>query len=431
LFGVLRNRSFLLIWLDQLVASLGDYFYWLAMPLSILRLTGSTVAMGSAMIALSLPALLLGPLAGTLVDRWDRRLVMIGANVGRGLAVLLCLVVQSPEQVWIFYVVGILQSVCAQFYFPARNAAVPLVVKEEDLTAANGLLQVTMTFAMIAGAGLAGVTIQLFGVGFAFLANSAGFAVATAILAFVRVPRTTGLSAEAVAHPYRALVGEMREGLAHVLGSRTLLGLLACNVVLMTGIGALNVVWVPYMQRTFGIGPAGLGAVDGAQGIGMGIGSLAVGFLALRFRKVTLIGGGLIWAGLAIVAIGVAPSFGLVVALALLLGLAIPPLSAGLMTITQLVVPDLKRGRVGGIMGSLTTVGQIVAMAGAGIAGESIDLRLIYAAAGAVVALSGLVPLLGIEEPVGMVVEKSPPGRGSVVAVVGSVWTIAETNADR
>ena len=405
MLGVLRNRNFVLIWLDQFVASLGDYFYWLAMPLSILQLTGSTVAMGSAMIALALPGLLLGPIAGTLVDRWDRRLVMMAANAGRGLAVLLCLFVRSPDQIWIFYVVGILQSTCSQFYFPARNAAVPLVVKEDELTAANGLLQVTMTFSLVLGAGLAGVTIQFFGVGFAFIANSVGFAIATALLAFVRVPRTTHASDHAIAHPYRALAAEMREGLAYLLGNRTLVGVVACNVVAMTGIGALNVVWVPFMQRTYGVGPAGLGLVDGAQGIGMGVGSVAVGFLAQRFRKVTLIGAGLLWVGAMIAGIGFAPTFQVVVAFAFLLGLAIPALSAGLMTIMQFVVPDLKRGRIGGIMNSLTTVGQVLAMALAGVAGQSVDLRLIYAASGAFVALAGLVSFVAIEEPQGMVVE--------------------------
>lgn len=115
MLGVLRNRNFLLIWLDQFASNLGDYFYWLAMPLSILRLTGSTVAMGTAMIALALPGLVLGPIAGTLVDCWDRRIVMMGANFGRAGVVLLCLFVRSPDQIWIFYVVGILQSSCSLF----------------------------------------------------------------------------------------------------------------------------------------------------------------------------------------------------------------------------------------------------------------------------------------------------------------------------
>jgi OFA family oxalate/formate antiporter-like MFS transporter len=78
--------------------------------------------------------------------------------------------------------------------------------------------------------------------------------------------------------------------MGHKYGNRTLVGILACNVVLMLGLGALNVVWVPFMQRTFGVGPAGLGLVDGAQGLGMALGGVAVGYLALRFRKVTLVG---------------------------------------------------------------------------------------------------------------------------------------------
>lgn len=408
LLVVLRNRSFLAIWLAQLISSLGDYFYWLAMPLTILKLTGSTVAMGTAMISLALPALLLGPVAGVMVDRWDRHRTMLGSSLGRGLVVLLCLAVQSPEQVWIFYLVGALDATCGVFFFPARNAAVPLVVEEQELTAANGLLQVTMTFSMIAGAGLAGVAIQFLGLSFAFAADAAAYAVATVCVSLAAVPRTTAGRAAMATHPVRAVAAEMHEGLRYITASRTLVGVLACNVVLQLGLGALNVVWVPFMQRTFGVGPAGLGAVDAAQGVGMAVGGVAVGYLALRFRKVTLVGGGLAWAGLMLVLVGTSPGFGWVILWAGLAGLAIPPIMASLTTITQVVVPDLKRGRVGALMGSLATVASILSMVAAGLAGERVDLRWIYSATGLLIALAGAVSLVAVEEPAGMVQEGAP-----------------------
>ena len=329
MLSVLRDRGFLAIWLAQLVSSLGDYFLWLAMPITILKLTGSTTAMGTAMISIALPALLLGPLAGVMVDRWDRRRTMTASNVCRGLVVLLCLLVRSPDQVWILYLVGMLDSTCGQFFFPARNAAVPLVVKEEQLTMANGLLQVTMTVSMIAGAGLAGVAIEFLGVEFAFLADSVAYGLAALVVSFATVPRTTAAHIGRPGHPVRAVVGEMREGLLYLLGNRTLVGMLACNVVLMLGIGALNVVWVPFMQRTFGVGPAGLGAVDAAQGVGMAIGGVAVGYLALRMRKVTLVGGGLAWAGVMLMLVGASPAFAWVMLWAALAGLAIPLINGG------------------------------------------------------------------------------------------------------
>lgn len=397
--GVLRNRSFLAIWLAQLTSSLGDYFYYLAMPLTVFKLTGSTTAMSATMISLALPALLLGPFAGVLVDRLDRRRTMIASNVGRGLVVLLCLLVRSPEHVWVFYLVAALESACGQFFFPARNAAVPLVVKEEELVTANGLLQVTMTVSMIAGAGLAGVAIELLGTDVAFLVDSAAYAVATLIVSTAVVPHTTSGRPASLVHPIKTALDDVGEGLRYLFGNRILVGMLVCNGVLQLGLGALNVVWVPFMQRTFGVGPAGLGAVDAAQGLGMAVGALTVGYLALRVRKVTLVGGGLVWAGLVLAGIGGSPAFGYVLVGAWLLGLAIPPIMASMTTITQLVVPDLKRGRIGGLTGSITTVASILSMVAAGVAGEHVDLRWIYAASGLIIAAAGVVSLVAVDEP--------------------------------
>ncbi len=154
---LLANRSFLALWLGQMISFIGDYFYWLAVPIMVERLTGSALLVGLSVITTALPMLFLGPVAGVFVDRWDRKRMMITADVLRALLVLPCLLVRTPDQVWIYYVVGFLMSCVSRFFFPAQNAVLPLIVPDKsDLLAANGLMQMVQTVGLLAGPALAG-----------------------------------------------------------------------------------------------------------------------------------------------------------------------------------------------------------------------------------------------------------------------------------
>jgi len=116
------NKNFTALWLGQMISFVGDYFYWLAVPIMVERLTGSALMVGLSVITTALPMLFLGPVAGVFVDRWDRKRTMIAADVLRALLVLPCLLVRTPDQVWIYYVVGFLMSCVSRFFFPAQNA---------------------------------------------------------------------------------------------------------------------------------------------------------------------------------------------------------------------------------------------------------------------------------------------------------------------
>jgi MFS family permease len=159
-----RNRSFVALWLGQTVSFIGDYFYWLAIPILVEQLTGSALQVGLSVIASTLPFLLLGPVAGVFVDRWDRKRTMIVSDLLRGLLVLACLLVRTPEQVWIYYVVAFLMSCVSRFFFPAQNATLPSIVTgKEDLLAANGLMQIVQTAGFLIGPALARIQHRLVG----------------------------------------------------------------------------------------------------------------------------------------------------------------------------------------------------------------------------------------------------------------------------
>ena len=392
--SVLKNRNFLALWLGQVVSNVGDYFYFLAVPIAINRLTGSTTAMAISMMSIFVPQLLFGLIAGVFVDRWDRKRTMIIADLLRGVIVLLCLTVQSADQVWVFYLVGFLVSSVSRFFYPARSAAIPLIVDKEELMVANGLSQITQTVALIAGSAMAGFAIGLWGEKVAFVANSLSFLASAIFILTTKIPHQLSRASDKLSAVWQELV----DGLSFIRRSRVLVGVLASLSVIQLGIGAMQVVWVPFFQNYFGIGPEGLGIVDSVQGFGMAVGAVGMGFIAARFKKTTIIGTGVIIIGILIALVGLSPWFSLILALSFVMGLVLAPTQAAVSTMIQLAAPDDKMGRVNSAIGTASSLAMLISMAVAGLVGDFVSLRLIYAICGVLVAVGGLASFFLIPE---------------------------------
>ncbi len=440
-----QNRSFVALWLGQTISFVGDYFYFLAIPIMVEKLTGSTMLVGLSVISSALPMLLLGPVAGVFVDRWDRKRTMFVADILRAALVLACLLVQRPDQVWIYYLVGFLMSSVSRFFFPAQNALLPLIVADRnDLLSANGLMQIVQTVGLLIGPALAGFSIGIWGEQVAFLADSATYLVSAAAILAIKAPRTTA-NVQAAGGQLKAILREMQEGVHYLFGNRTMVGVLLCLAVVQLGLGAINVAWVPFMQRTFGLGPEGLGAVDTAQGVGMVMGGLLLGFLAGRFAKRPLAGWSILLIGFMIALIGLAPPVSVgtllqvgsagvnpatlsvgqrllfvplvLLAASAILGVALVPAQSSVMTMMQLAVPDLKRGRVGSALNAITTAAGLLTMAITAALGELVPMRAIYVVAGLVVGTGGLLALRVLEEPEAGI---EGPVEGMTLAKAGS-----------
>lgn len=402
---LVRNRSFVALWLGQTISFIGDYFYFLALPIMIYRLTGSTQMVGMSFITNGLPMLFLGPVAGVFVDRWNRKRLMIAADVARALLVLMCLLVRTPDQVWIYYAVGFAMSCASRFFFPAQNASLPLIVADRsDLLSANGLMQMIQTVAMLIGPALAGFSIGLWGERVAFVVDSASFLLSAGAIAAMSIPNTTALR-EQVSGQIGTIWAEMRDGVTYLFGNRTMVGVLICLGIVNLGLGAINVLWVPFLQGTFGVGATGLGIVDAAQGAGMIISGLVLGFVAARLTKTRMASWAIILCGLFIGATGLAPAFGYVIVLSFFVGLPLIPAQSALVTMMQLSVPDLKRGRVGSVLNALTTAAMLASAGVASVFGDVVGLRTTYVIAGLITAAGGLFGFWVLKEPEIPVVE--------------------------
>src|SRR5215212_6920564 len=182
MFTLLRQRNFARLWFGGLISIMGDSVLNVALPFFVYQVSGSTLATAVMVAAELLPRLLFGSVAGVFVDRWDRKNVMILTSVAQGLVILPLLLVRSVESIWIVYLVSFLQTTLAMFFGPAENALLPLLVREEELLAANSLNALNNNIARIIGPPIGGVILAAAGLSGVVLFDSVTFLVAGVML---------------------------------------------------------------------------------------------------------------------------------------------------------------------------------------------------------------------------------------------------------
>ncbi len=388
----LRSPDFRRLWLADGISQVGDGLTWLALILTINRLTGSTAMIASLSVVLSLPQLGLGLFAGVIADRWDRRRTMILSDLARGVLVLGFLLIRDADDLWLLYLLGLLQATVGVFFSPARSALTPRTVEPDALLGANSLMQTTQIISGLIGTALAGVLISLARNGWpAFVLDSASFFFSAACIAGVRVPgmpeRSPGTS-----HGMRGeLRRELWEGLQLIARTRALLAILMAFAVACLGMGAVSVLFVPFLVNTLHVPAATVALAKGAQIGGLLLGGAWAARRAAARSSSLLIGGGLAGIGVATVLLGWAPNLGLVLASLFLLGVCATPMQSATSALLQQRTPNVLLGRVEGAVDTLLTAAMMGSMAGAGVLAERIGIRGVFSVAGLLCLAGGLL----------------------------------------
>jgi len=182
------NRNFRRLWLGRLISQTGDWFNSVALFTLLLNLTGSGEAVGLVLIIKLLPQFFVGPLAGVVADRFNRKTIMIWADVLRGLLVFGFLFVERADQVWIVYALSAIEIILSSFFEPAESAAVPMIVERDELVAANALGGATWSVTLAFGAALGGAVTDLFGRNTAFIIDAISYFISAAFIWATRIP---------------------------------------------------------------------------------------------------------------------------------------------------------------------------------------------------------------------------------------------------
>src|SRR5688572_23443076 len=184
-----RNRAFRQLWLGQVVSQMGDWFNTIALYTIILNLTGSGRDVGLLLVARFLPSFLFGPLSGVVADRFSRQRIMIISDLLRAVVVLGFLFVRSADQLWIIYVLTVLQLGLSTFFEPAKTAAIPSIVEDRELVTANAISSVTWSAMLTIGAALGGLITSWFGTDAAFVLDAFSYLLSAALIAGIRLPK--------------------------------------------------------------------------------------------------------------------------------------------------------------------------------------------------------------------------------------------------
>lgn len=383
---LLKIRDYRYLWSAQVLSDFGDNLTFFTLLILIQRLTGSTVALAGLMVSVALPTLIFGTLAGVYVDRIDRRKAMLVADLLRAIVVLGFLFVRSEELVPLIYVIGFVQASIGTVFNPARAAFLPAVVGTEKLLAANSVSQTSRIVFNLLGTGAAGI---LAAVGDtlapAFVLDSATFFVSFLLIGRIRTSGVPDKASES-----RVWV-EMKQGFGVMLGSRPLRAVLISLSVTMLGLGAVNVLFVPFLLEDLAVSEAFLGAVEASQVAGLVISGTLVAVLASRLRPSTLVSAGLLGVGVFIAAISMTDAVWQIMVLLLFVGLSVGPVQAGANTLSQTLIEDSMRGRVGGALNTLVSAANIVSMGLAGVAAAAIGTRSVFLVSGGLVVLAGFL----------------------------------------
>ncbi len=182
-----ENPHFRRLWLGQVVSNAGDWFNNIAVLGLVLQLTGSPAAAGWVIIAQQIPSFFLSPISGAIVDRFDRRRVMIAADLIRAGIAMGFLLIRRPDQVWIAYLLGAALMTVSSFFGPAQSAAIPNLVSREALISANGLAGSTWGAMLAFGAAIGGLVSAYLGRDVAFVVNAVSFLLSAMLINSIRV----------------------------------------------------------------------------------------------------------------------------------------------------------------------------------------------------------------------------------------------------
>ena len=342
---VLRNPNFGLLWTAGLISITGTWLLSVALPIFIYKLTDSPAATATAVGVRVAVGMIAAPLAGVYVDRWDRKKVLIYANLLHAVTLLPLLAVNSAGDLWIAYLVIAAQSMFAVFVMPAEHALLPRLVEEPDLPAANGMNALNNNIARLLGPTLGVLVAVALGLTGAVLLDSASFLIAAGLCALI-----SGTHRADTGSGERHMLREIGDGARAIRQSVVLQALFAVIAVTAIGEGIMGSLFAVFVVDALHGDVPQVGWLMSAQAVGGIIGGLACGYAARRASPQRLLTVGLFTFGFIDLIIFNYPrwfeAFSPVVMLFVLVGIPTAIMGAAAFTLLQTAVPDGLRARV-------------------------------------------------------------------------------------
>lgn len=385
----LWKPNFLLLWQGQFVSTMGDIVYEVALGFWILAVTGSTALMGTLMAASTLPRIIISPFAGVVVDRIDRKQLMILMDIIRGVFIVLVGIsaLTGFIQIWMVFTVGVILGICGAFYSPGVNSVIPDIVDPSKLMSANSAFGMIQSGSSILGNSVGGFIYQVFGAPIMFLFNGISYIVSSFALFFIKIPKTHRV----VEQHFWA---DMKEGYSFVWSFRGLRYLLIIASLLNFLSSVAIVLFLPLFQQTENLGPGRYGIAMALVTTGMFCGMIITSVIkippSLRMKIFVL---GFLVSSVCFATAGQILLYPVLLIVLFFGGIGLAITNVFIHSTIQLTVPQDKRGKVFSLIQMVSQGLTPIAMAIGGVLGEFIPIRLIITSC-FTLQMIGFIPFL-------------------------------------
>lgn len=342
--GSQSMRTFYIIWFGQLISTLGSGLTGFALSVYVYEQTRSTTAFAITILMFTLPGVFFSPIAGALVDRFPRRWMMILSDSGAGLTTLavLLLILGGRLEIWHIYVITFFASLFNTFQWPAQSAATTMLVPQEQLGRAGGMVQIGDAISQLIAPGVAGALFVTSGMQSIILIDFITFIFAVGTLLIVRIPEPVRSAEEQAAR--RSIMRNIRFGLDYIRQRPGLFYLLMYFAAINFFFSMVNPLFVP-MILELGT-PADAGLVGSVIGAGMLVGTLVMSAWGGPKRRVYGVLGSGIWMSATLILMGAQPSVNLIAIVGFVMMLALPIMGASSQALWQSKTDPDVQGRV-------------------------------------------------------------------------------------
>ncbi|MBI2755176.1 MAG: MFS transporter [Chloroflexi bacterium] len=388
---VVRSPSYFPLWLGQLVSNLGDTLHYIALVILVFRLTGQGLAVAGLVAAEVVPVLLLGPVAGVLIDRFSRKGVLIASDLFRAVLVLSLV---WPQGVWHAYAVAAGLAAGSTFFNPTVQAVIPVLTTQEQRLAANSVSWSTGRLVQILGSAVAGGLIAILGTGPSFALNAASFAVSALFIAVLHIPPHAGQLGAGTKRGLGSYFGDAREGLTYARRDRFVSRLLLVQALASLATGATGAMLVVLAERHLALPPEGFAWLIGAIGVGALLGPLIPNTLARDYRDARWLFVPYVIRGLADALLAAFTPLPVALLLLFVYGLNTSTGMVVFSSTVQGMVPDAVRGRVFTLLDVTWNAMRLLSLALGGVVVDALGIRPLFWGGGTLLLLAGALGLL-------------------------------------
>ena len=388
--AVVRSRRYFPLWLGQLVSNFGDTLHYIALIVLVYQLSGQGVAVAGLVAIEIVPVLLLGPVAGVVIDRFSRKGILIGADLVRAALVVSLL---WPQGVWHAYVVAAGLSAGGVFFNPTVNAVIPVLTTPEQRLAANSVSWSTGRLVQIIAASIAGGVIALFGTGPAFALNAASFAVSAALIATLSIPAHSGQIAGGAKRGLSWFFADASEGLGYARQDFFVSRLLIVQSLASFAVGGTGAMLIVLAERHLRLAPDGFAWLIAAIGAGALVGPLIPNTFARDYRNARWLFVPYLIRGVGDVLIAVFTPLPVALAILFIYGLNT---STGMVVFNSTIqgaIPEAMRGRVFTLLDVSWSAMRLLSLGLGALVVDRVGIEPLYWAGGTLLFLAGALGL--------------------------------------